>query len=1012
MSKRILYNITSANLQVTNISGGTISATNVSSANANVTTATVGNIRFNNNGSGLIWGNNFSRIYDDIDLHIFTDDNMYFHTTNTIGCVMFIGRTNGNVGIGTTNPSNTLDVSGIGRITTSLTTGAVYSTNVTSTNIVGTNVSSSTARITNLTTSTISSTVIAATTMTGGSLSLSGNLNVAGTLTTVNITSTNLVNTNVSAGVVVASTLLSATGNSNTIGNIFTTGGNVGINTLSPLSRLHLSTGNTHNNILFEPGYTSDGANPGWGSINFNGYYNSGEQRINSNKNRWRILTDQRSTSDSMAFDTFNGTTLTTLMSFATSGNVSISTLSNTNVVSTNVSAATLNLSTGLTSSSARISNAVVTNISSNNIIVDNNYILGAIQLGTGTGSTTSNINLYGPFTDGYGYIQAGSNTNTTNANLKFTRFGTLNGTLANFQVYSEKSAFLGGNVGIGTTNPIATLDINGNIRVPAGNRITSAPTDNFIYSSNTVGHYGLMWATDAGSGDGPMAYLSGYGGIRFFTFGLPRMIINSASGNVGIGTTNPQYTLDVNGVIASRNYVIVQSTAGNAASYYSNDNSVLGWSFGLDTDTSFKIKGGQGGGNQFTNNALAPTRLTINTAGSIGIGTTAPNIARSTTIPNARLSILTSGVENVYSRISLGGGAEHYSAIEGGHTSNGATTLALSTCLNVSTNSGLPLTRMFIQNNGNIGIGTTDPTYTLDVAGNFEVAHTLNSTWVPAHYMYNNSSTNNAGVLGLFTPNMGTNTIDPQLFVGRSIANGNCGMTTFQYFGSGNTANNMAFSMYGVDSDQLVLSYNTNVGINTTAPIEKLHVDGNIFLSTGGSLWITGNSDSSPNRLRLHQALTASFIDFAGGPLNIRSGTTGMSELVVITTSGNMGIGTAAPSYKLHVAGDIYATGNIIAYSDSKLKTNIQPITNALDTVNKLKGVSYTHIETNEDSIGLIAQDTMEVLPQVVATRGNYLGINYGNMVGLLVEAIKEMKSDYDNLKTDYDKLKRDLNL
>ena len=87
-----------------------------------------------------------------------------------------------------------------------------------------TNSTISTLRNTNQISTNISGGTVSATTFTGGSLSLSGNLNVAGTLTTVNITSTNLVNTNVSAGIVVASTLLSATGNSNTIGNIFTTG--------------------------------------------------------------------------------------------------------------------------------------------------------------------------------------------------------------------------------------------------------------------------------------------------------------------------------------------------------------------------------------------------------------------------------------------------------------------------------------------------------------------------------------------------------------------------------------------------------------------------------------------------------------------------------------------------------------------------------------------------------------------------------------------------------------------
>lgn len=120
----------------------------------------------------------------------------------------------------------------------------------------------------------------------------------------------------------------------------------------------------------------------------------------------------------------------------------------------------------------------------------------------------------------------------------------------------------------------------------------------------------------------------------------------------------------------------------------------------------------------------------------------------------------------------------------------------------------------------------------------------------------------------------------------------------------------------------------------------------------------------------------------------------------MLFASSGNLGIGTTVPSYKLHVVGDIYASGDITAYSDARLKTNIATITNPLDKVDLLRGVYYTHIETQKESIGLIAQETLEVLPEVVATKGDYLGINYGNIVGLLVEAIKELRQEIKELK------------
>jgi hypothetical protein len=124
-----------------------------------------------------------------------------------------------------------------------------------------------------------------------------------------------------------------------------------------------------------------------------------------------------------------------------------------------------------------------------------------------------------------------------------------------------------------------------------------------------------------------------------------------------------------------------------------------------------------------------------------------------------------------------------------------------------------------------------------------------------------------------------------------------------------------------------------------------------------------------------------------------------------IITTGGNVGVGVT-PSYKLHVSGDIYATGDISAFSDMRLKSNIRSITDSLDRVSRLRGVYYTHTETQKESVGLIAQETLEVLPEVVATKGEYLGINYGNIVGLLIEAIKEIQNKVDSIQAKVDNL------
>jgi hypothetical protein len=106
------------------------------------------------------------------------------------------------------------------------------------------------------------------------------------------------------------------------------TNGNLGIGTTSPASRLHLANSSTAANIVFEAGTTADGAsgNSGWSAINFNGFFNVTEQRINTSKNRWRLVCEQRTTEDKMFLETFNGSANTNLLTFTTAGNIGIGT--------------------------------------------------------------------------------------------------------------------------------------------------------------------------------------------------------------------------------------------------------------------------------------------------------------------------------------------------------------------------------------------------------------------------------------------------------------------------------------------------------------------------------------------------------------------------------------------------------------------------------------------------------------------------------------------------------------
>ena len=105
---------------------------------------------------------------------------------------------------------------------------------------------------------------------------------------------------------------------------------------------------------------------------------------------------------------------------------------------------------------------------------------------------------------------------------------------------------------------------------------------------------------------------------------------------------------------------------------------------------------------------------------------------------------------------------------------------------------------------------------------------------------------------------------------------------------------------------------------------------------------------------------------------------------------------------------GSIVAGGDVTAYSDERLKENIELIPNALDKVEELRGVTFTRKSDGSESTGLIAQDLQAVLPQAVDEDSTgMLSVAYGNVVGLLVEAIKEQNSKMAEMQKEIEELR-----
>ena len=123
------------------------------------------------------------------------------------------------------------------------------------------------------------------------------------------------------------------------------------------------------------------------------------------------------------------------------------------------------------------------------------------------------------------------------------------------------------------------------------------------------------------------------------------------------------------------------------------------------------------------------------------------------------------------------------------------------------------------------------------------------------------------------------------------------------------------------------------------------------------------------------------------------------------LTTAGAWGL-------KMDNSGNFTASGNVTAYSDIRLKENIKPLEGALAKVLQLRGVQYTRKDTKEKEIGVIAQEIEEILPEVVHISNataqekdkeeytDIRSVDYGRMVSILIEAIKEQQVQIEELK------------
>ena len=176
-----------------------------------------------------------------------------------------------------------------------------------------------------------------------------------------------------------------------------------------------------------------------------------------------------------------------------------------------------------------------------------------------------------------------------------------------------------------------------------------------------------------------------------------------------------------------------------------------------------------------------------------------------------------------------------------------------------------------------------------------------------------------------------------------------------------------------------------------------------------GGSLQV-GSSGTykvdMTGATRIQSTLNVTSALTVGSTINVGSSSTLSGSVFIGGGYGSSGMtlqsdGTGFIDGNWIVDGSITAGGNVTAYSDAKLKTNLQVINSSLDKVAALTGYTFDRIDTGESQTGLIAQDVLKVLPEAVGyAEDGTLTLAYGNLVGLLVEAIKDLKGEIEELK------------
>jgi hypothetical protein len=373
--------------------------------------------------------------------------------------------------------------------------------------------------------------------------------------------------------------------------------------------------------------------------------------------------------------------------------------------------------------------------------------------------------------------------------------------------------------------------------------------------------------------------------------------------------------------------------------------------------------------------------RLRID-SGSVGVGTSSLSNGVKTVIQGSQTggAAATSGTTQTYGLLRLQG-TTFTSALDMGTNGGNYAWIQSTDQANLGTNYSLALN----PNGGNVGIGDTAPVTPLTIATTNKLGATFTGTTNGEGLTVTQTDYTSGNYISLVeAAHDDSGDVAPNVRIGAMFdGNGsNLAFGTSNSYGSGITNTAMTIDSSG------------NVGIGTS-PNGKLHVKDQTDIAMSndadGQLVIEGNGYAGAialdsNGMHIYHNSTIRYISF------------GINE---------------TEEMRLETDGDLHVDGNVVAYSttisDIRLKKDIAPIEDAVTKVQQLNGCTFTYLKDDRKSAGLIAQDLEKVLPSCVIENEavfhgeegeTYKTVQYDQVIGLLVEAVKELKAEIEELK------------